>query len=140
MSLAIGKTIATTQVGLDEMNALIGTTGFIRVYTSVNPADPDSAEPSGQVGSFSMASPAFLAATDAATRAQAVAGAIQPDISTGAGTVVAWRIYTASTGGTCIYQGDAGKTGDDASLLFDENIFQTGGTATISGFTIYLDQ
>ena len=139
MSQDIGKTVATSIAGLDEMNATIGSGATLVCYDGVK--DPiTGGAPTDTVGAtFNLNNPAFNAAGDDTTRASAtINGTLQA--TTAQATVTWWRIYK-SDGTTVVYDGDISEQGTppQGSLEFDDVNFQTSGTATISSFTIYLD-
>jgi hypothetical protein len=141
MTLDIRKSTEATKDALDAANDQIGVGGTIEVYSTTNPTECESAQTSTSLGTFDLNSPAFGAAFDADSRSESDAtptiGSANP---TGAGTVVAWRIYNNEGTPFCVYQGDAGATGDGDSLEFDDPVFQSGGTATVSSFKLYLDE
>ena len=138
MSQDIGKTVATSIAGLDEMNNTIGSGATLVCYDGVKDAITVPS-PTDTVGAtFNLNSPAFNAAGDDTTRASAtINGTLQA--TTAAATVTWWRIYKSN--GDVVYDGDISEQGTppQGSLEFDDTNFQTSGTATISSFTIYLD-
>jgi hypothetical protein len=141
MSLDIRKSILATQTALDAANGQIDSGGTIEVYSTANPTSCDSPQTSTSLGTFGLQNPAFGAAFDASGRAESDATqTIDTATPTGAGTVIAWRIYNNAGTPFCVYQGDAGQTGDGDSLEFDDNVFQAGGTATVSTFKLYLNE
>jgi hypothetical protein len=141
MTLDIRKSQAATQDALDAANALIGDAGTIEVYSTANPTSCDTDQTSTSLGSFGLQIPPFGAAFDASGRSEADATqTIDTANPTGAGIVIAWRIFNNDGTPVCVYQGDAGEgTGVD-SLEFDDNDFQAGGTATVSSFKLYLNE
>jgi hypothetical protein len=141
MTLDIRKSTTATENALDAANGQIGTGGTIEVYSTANPTECESAQTSTSLGTFALQTPAFGVAFDANSRAESDATpTIGTATPTGAGTVIAWRIYNNAGTPFCVYQGDAGQTGDGDSLEFDDNVFQAGGTATVSTFKLYLNE
>lgn len=103
--------------------------GSLKIYSGSEPATTATALTSQTLLAECPLSATAFATTSTAT---ATANAITSDAANASGTATFYRAYDSSD--VCRRQGSAGESGTD--LILDDAAIVTGGTVTISGWTV----
>jgi len=112
--MAIQLSTAARNALLDAITSTLGTSGLLRIYSGVAPANPGTAL-SGNALLAELALSATFA--PAASSGVLTANAITQDSSADAtGTASFFRLYK-SDGTTCVLQGTVGTSGADLNLV-----------------------
>ena len=124
--MALGIVATTRNNMLDEITADIGASGLLRIYDGTQPA-------TGGAETTKLAELALSATAGSTSGGVLTLGAISDDASADAtGTATWFRLCTS--GGTAVVDGTVGTSGAD--LNFDSVSFVSGGTVSVSSFTI----
>lgn len=128
----------TYKVAAATANAMVGAetallnTGKLRIYSGTKPTNPDTA-----LGSQTLLAELTFSGTAFGTPSagSAAANSISSVTAAATGTASFFRLV-ASNGTTVIGDGDVTATGGGGDLTFDNVNFVSGGTVTITGFSL----
>lgn len=129
--------IAACKGALDSINALIGASSTIKIYSGAQPATTLTGR-SGTLGSTLLpSSTAFPASTNLTSNglATATANAISPDTNAAA-SITAGYFSWATSGAVVIYQGNCGTSAAD--LIMNTTTITAGDTIAITSFLVTL--
>jgi hypothetical protein len=123
--MAYQYSVAVRNAKLDQIEATIGASAVLKVFSGAEPANCAAADPAGLLCTISLPADWMAAA---ASGSKAKLGTWSAAAS-GAGTAASWRIYD-STATTCHIQGNT------TDMTFDNTNIASGQTVTVTGFTI----
>lgn len=129
--MAVQKSVAVRNAELDAIEAEIGTSAVLKIFTGSQPADCAAADSGTLLATLSLPVD-WMAAASGGTKA--LAGTWEDLTADDTGTAGHWRLY-ASDGTTCGLQGDVTATGDGGALQVSSVDFVTGGAVTVTAFT-----
>lgn len=132
--MTISYADATQKAKLDALDAQLGASPLLRIYSGTAPADADAALSGNTLlAELAMSATPFAAAAGTGTVTK-TANAITSDASADAtGTATFFRIYK-SDGVTCRVQGSVGTSGADLNL--NSTAITAGGTVAVSSLVI----
>lgn len=113
---------------LNSIDAHIGASPILKIFSGAKPADCGQSDPTGELVSMTLPATWMNAA---ATGQKTLAGTWSASAS-GTGTALSFRIYTS--GAVCKIQGTVGQGSGDLSL--DNTSINTGQTVTVTAFTL----
>lgn len=136
-SIHIGTGTADIMVNA-AVDQLDGSAGVFKVFSGALPAECADANPSGELVSINLPTPAFgvSGAGTGGTRKASKSGTWSAS-ATGSGDALCWRLYLNGAT-TCVAQGTAGNAGDSPDLTFDNKTIAAGATITINTFDFIL--
>lgn len=105
--------------------------GTLEVFTGSPPATPATADSGTKLGTCTLGTPAFGAASGGVATANAIGSDTNADASGDAGY---FRLKTS--GAVVVLQGTAGAAADSPDLTFDNKAIVAGGTIAISSLTV----
>lgn len=112
--MTISYAVATKNAKLDALDAQVGTSPLLRIYSGTAPTNADTALSGNTLlAELAMASTAFGAASGGTKTAAAIT---QDSSADATGTATFFRIYK-SDGTTCRVQGSVGTSGADLNLV-----------------------
>lgn len=129
--MAVQKSVAVRNAELDAIEAEIGTSAVLKIFTGSQPADCAAADSGTLLATLSLPVD-WMAAASGGTKA--LAGTWEDLTADDTGTAGHWRLY-ASDGTTCGLQGDVTASGGGGSLEVSDTAFVTGGSVTVTAFT-----
>jgi hypothetical protein len=130
--MAVQAATTLRNTWLDAIETAVGTGGSLRIYTGAQPANCGAANSGTLIANITLPSD-WMAAASGGTKAIAN-GPWQDTSADNAGTAAHFRIYSDTTGTTCILQGSVGQgTGD---LQLDNTTVTAGQTISITAFTL----
>lgn len=129
--MAVQKSVAVRNAELDAIEAEIGTSAVLKIFTGSQPADCAAADSGTLLATLSLPVD-WMAAASGGTKA--LAGTWEDLAADDTGTAGHWRLY-ASDGTTCGLQGDVTATGGGGALQVSSVDFVTGGAVTVTAFT-----
>ena len=123
--MAIQLSTAVRDGMLNAIEAVIGVSAVMKIFSGAQPINCAAADPSGLLCTLSLPADWMGASSGgSATKAGAWAGT-----ASGSGTAASWRIY-ATNGTTC------GMQGNVTDLVFDNTSIAVNQAVTINGFTM----
>jgi len=127
-------TDAIQQATLDALTGSINTggAGTIKIYSGIQPADPDSVITGTLLATLTFSATAFGAT---AITGIATANAITSEVNAPA-TGVATHARIANGAGTTIFDCDVGEAADVATITLDNKTIAITGTVSITAFTL----
>lgn len=130
--MAIQASVTVRNARLDAVEAAIGASAIMRIFTGAPPANCAAAN-SGTVLATLNLPVDYMAA--AASGQKAKSGTWDDASAGAAGTAGHWRIY-ASNGTTCHLQGTITATGAGGDMEVNNTIFAAGQAFTVTSFTL----
>lgn len=127
--MAFQYSVAVRNAKLDQVEATVGPSAVLKIFSGAEPANCAAADPSGLLCTINL--PADWMA-NAASGTKAKSGTWSGAAS-GTGTAVSWRIYDSGVT-TCHLQGNCGQGSGDMSL--DNTNIAIGQTVTVNSFTL----
>lgn len=126
LTLSAGAGNAAVDAVVDSLDG--GSPGTIKVYTGSRPASPDSAATGTLLCTFTLANPAFGAASSKSASLNSVSSVAA--VATG----TAGYFRAATSGGAAKFDGTVGTSG--AELNLNSTSITTGGTVSITSGTV----
>src|SRR6266566_4269055 len=123
--MAFQKSTAVRNAELDQIEATIGTSAVLKLFSGAEPVNCAAADPSGLLCTINLPADWMNAA---AAGAKTKLGTWSAAASAG-GTIASWRIY-ASDGTTC------GMQGNTTDMTFDNTSVANLQVVTVNTFTI----
>jgi hypothetical protein len=117
---------------MSNIEANIGTTPLLKLFTGTVPANCAAADPAGLVVNMTLPSDWLEAAANGAVNKTATAWTANASAN---GTVNSWRIKD-STNTTCHIQGNCTNTGNGGDMTLDNIVIAINQTVTITGFLL----
>lgn len=114
---------------MTDLVTLLGTTGYLLIYTGSAPANCGTAASGTLLASLPLSNPVGTVTSGVLTLS-----AVTSEAAAATGTAGYFRLCTDSTGATCIAQGTVGTSGAD--LNFPSVSFSSGETISVSSFTV----
>lgn len=127
--MSLQYSVAVRNAKLDQVEASIGASAVLKIFSGAVPANCAAADPAGLLCTINL--PADWMA-NAATGSKAKAGTWSAAASA-SGVAASFRVY-ASDGTTCGLQGTVGQGAGDLSL--DNTNIANGQTVTVNTFSI----
>jgi hypothetical protein len=119
---------------LDDLNALIGSGGFFRVYDGTKPANADTAITTQvQLAELPLSASPFQAASGRTV----TANAITTDTAADATGTASWGSFVKSDG-TRVVDVTVGEAADSTDITVDNKSFQAGADIAITAFSLSL--
>ena len=128
--MSLQYTVGHRSAAMNDLNAAIGTTGNILIYTGSTPGNVASAATGTLLVTLPCSNP-FGANT---SNGVLVASAISSNTAIGTGTAGYFRVATNVAGTTAVIQGNVGTSGSDLNL--NSTAISSGQTITITSFQI----
>jgi len=130
--MAVQLSVAVRNARLDAVEATIGVSAVLKIFTGAQPANCAAANTGTELVSMNLPVD-WMAAAGSGTKAKA---GVWSGAGVAAGTAVGghYRIY-ASDGVTCGEQGSAGATGSGADLTIDNAVIAVGQVVTVNTYT-----
>lgn len=113
--------------------------GYVEIRTGSPPTNVEAAATGTLLVTITLADPAFGNASDQNPNAQAALASSPTASATASGTAGWFRVYT-SAGTNGVIQGTAGVSGDTPDMTLNDKTFETGGTVTITAYTITMPE
>jgi hypothetical protein len=130
MAIQMSTTLRNSRC--DAIETAVGTGGSIRIYSGAQPANCAAANSGTLLASYNLPSDWL---TGAASGQKTINGGPWTDATAdGTGTAGHFRLYSDTTGTTCVYQGSVGQGSGDLSL--DNTSIVAGQQVSITAFTI----
>jgi hypothetical protein len=123
--MAFQYSVAVRNAKLDQIEATIGTTPVLKIFSGAEPANCAAADPSGLLVTMTLPSD-WMAAASSGSKAKLGTWSAS---ASGTGVAASWRIYE-STATTCHIQGDT------TDMTFDNTNIAATQTVTVNTFTI----
>lgn len=123
--MAFQYSVAVRNAKLDQIEATIGTSAVLKIFSGAEPANCAAADPSGLLCTINL--PANWM-NDAAAGAKTLLGTWSAAAS-GSGTAASWRIYDSGVT-ACHIQGNT------TDMVFNNTNIASGQTVTVTGFTL----
>ena len=130
--MAIQMSTTLRNARCDAIETAVGAAGSIRIYSGAQPANCAAANSGTLLVSYNLPASWLTAASSGQ---KTIDGGPWTDTSAdGTGIAGHFRIYSDTTGTTCIYQGSVGEGSGDLSL--DNTDINAGQQVSITAFTI----
>jgi hypothetical protein len=126
--------VSAMQAACDAIVDLVdpGGPGLLKIYSGSPPATPATGATGTLLATLTFSATAFGSANSSGTAtANSITSDTNADASADAGY---FRVVTA--GGTVIFQGTAGNSGDSPDMTFDNKSIVAGGTVACSAMTL----
>jgi len=130
--MAIQASVTVRNARLDAVEAAIGASAIMRIFTGAPPANCAAANSGTVLATLNLPVDYMEAA---ASGQKAKSGTWDDASADAAGTAGHWRIY-ASDGTTCHLQGTITATGGGGDMEVDNTIFAAGQAFTVTSFTL----
>ena len=129
--MAVQASTTLRNTWLDAIETAVGTGGSLRIYTGAQPANCAAANSGTLIAHINLRSD-WMAAAASGTKAIAN-GPWQDTSADNAGTAAHFRLYSDTSGTTCVLQGSVGQGSGDLQL--DNTTVTAGQTVSITAFT-----
>ena len=126
MALQLGSTLRNTMAG-DIVTAAAG--GTLKIFSGAVPANCAAADPSGELTSATLPTPALTASGGVCSKA-----GTWTFTGTAAGTAASFRLYTS--GAVCFAQGNVTITGGGGTMTIDNTSISISQNGTVTSVTI----
>lgn len=130
--MAMQFSVAARNAELDALEAAIGTSAVLKVFSGAPPATCATADSGTVLATISLPSDWMSAAS---TGVKAKSGTWQDASADNNGTAGHFRIY-ASDGTTCHMQGTVTATGGGGDMVVDSTSFTAGQSFTVATFQL----
>lgn len=130
--MAMQFSVAARNAELDAIEAAIGTSAVLKVFSGAPPATCATADSGTVLATISLPSD-WMAAASAGVKAKS--GTWQDASADNNGTAGHFRIY-ASDGTTCHMQGTVTATGGGGDMVVDSTSFTAGQSFTVATFQL----
>ncbi len=130
--MAMQFSVAARNAELDALEAAIGTSAVLKVFSGSPPATCATADSGTVLATISLPSD-WMAAASAGVKAKS--GTWQDSSADANGTAGHFRIY-ASDGTTCHMQGTVTATGGGGDMVVDSTSFTAGQSFTVATFQL----
>jgi len=130
--MAMQFSVAARNAELDALEAAIGTSAVLKVFSGAPPATCATADSGTVLATISLPSD-WMAAASAGVKAKS--GTWQDASADNNGTAGHFRIY-ASDGTTCHMQGTVTATGGGGDMVVDSTSFTAGQSFTVATFQL----
>ena len=130
--MAMQFSVAARNAELDALEAAIGTSAVLKVFSGAPPATCATADSGTVLATISLPSD-WMAAASAGVKAKS--GTWQDASADNNGTAGHFRIY-ASDGTTCHMQGTVTATGGGGDMVVDSTSFTAGQSFTVDTFQL----
>ena len=130
--MAMQFSVAARNAELDALEAAIGTSAVLKVFSGAPPATCATADSGTVLATISLPSD-WMAAASAGVKAKS--GTWQDASADNNGTAGHFRIY-ASEGTTCHMQGTVTATGGGGDMVVDSTSFTAGQSFTVATFQL----
>jgi len=130
--MAIQLSVAVRNAKLNAIEATVGTSAVLKIFTGAQPADCAAANSGTLLATMSLPSD-WMAAADAGVIAKN--GTWEETAADGTGTAAHYRIY-ASDGTTCHLQGSVTASGAGGDLTLNNTSVATGQAVTVATYTL----
>lgn len=130
--MAMQFSVAARNAELDALEAAIGTSAVLKVFSGAPPATCATADSGTVLATISLPSD-WMAAASAGVKAKS--GTWQDNSADANGTAGHFRIY-ASDGTTCHMQGTVTASGGGGDMVVDSTSFTAGQSFTVATFQL----
>lgn len=130
--MTIQLSTAVRNAILDAVEATIGTSGVIKIFTGAQPANCAAADTGTLLATLNLPSD-YMAPASGGTKVKS--GTWEDTAADGTGNAAHWRFY-ASNGTTCGMQGSVTADGGGGDMTVDSVAFVAGQGFTVTGFTL----
>lgn len=130
--MAIQLSVAVRNARLDAIEATIGTSAVLKIFTGAPPANCAAANSGTELASMSLPSD-WMAAASSGSKAKS--GTWEDTTGNGDGNAGHFRIY-ASDGTTCGLQGTITQTGGGGDMTLDNINIATNQDVVITAFSL----